>query len=268
MGTKPERWIPGLNNSHRSSAIRLFCFPFAGGGASTYNRWAERERKTFQVWAVQYPGRETRWGEQSFANLPDMVDAIAEDLSPLWEGQFAFWGHSFGGLVAFELSKTLLCRGSQVPERLFISAARAPHLPAREPIHHLPDTEFLRKLCEFEGMSEEVMKSPDLLSVVLPIIRDDFRLFETHHACKIEPLPVPISVFGGLQDTGAPIGDLLAWSSYTTNTFRSRFFPGNHFFAFDVETGGQLARCMAEDLQLAGKKTHAHAPGKGVLVNE
>lgn len=268
MGIKPERWIPGLNNFHCSEAVRIFCFPFAGGGASAFNRWAESDRQSFQVCAVQYPGRETRWGEPAFASVREMVDAVAEDLSALWESPFAFWGHSFGGLVAFELSRNLLRRGFHLPERIFISAARAPHLPIREQIHHLPDAEFLQKLCEFEGMSEEAMGNPDLLSAVLPIVRGDFQLFEQHHADEIEPLPIPISVFGGLQDTEVTIGDVLAWSSHTAKTFRSRFFEGNHFFAFDAQTARQMARCMAEDLQIAAGRPLACIAGKGVLVNE
>jgi medium-chain acyl-[acyl-carrier-protein] hydrolase len=197
-----------------------------------------------------------------------MVDAIAEDLSPLWKDAFAFWGHSFGGLVAFELSRNLLRRGFQLPEHLFISAARAPHLPVREHIHHLPDAEFLQKLREFKGMNEEVLESPDLLSAVLPIVRGDFRLFEQHHPGEIEPLSIPISVFGGLQDTEVTIGDLFAWSSHTTKTFRSRFFDGNHFFAFDPQTGKQVAKCMTEDLQIAGGGSPVRAAEKGVLINE
>ena len=267
MGTKPERWIPGLNNRHCSNAIRILCFPFAGGGASAFNHCAESDRDLFQLCAVQYPGRESRWGEPSFASLRDMVDAMAEDLSPLWEGAFAFWGHSFGGLVAFELSKNLLRCGFHLPECLFISAARAPHLPAREQIHHLPDAEFLQKLREFEGMSEEVMESPDLLSVVLPIVRGDFHLFEQHRADEIKPLPIPISVFGGLQDTEVTVGDVLAWASHTTKTFRSRFFEGNHFFAFDPRTGKQVIKCIAEDLQFSGGAPVSLAQ-KGVLMNE
>jgi medium-chain acyl-[acyl-carrier-protein] hydrolase len=279
MGTNLERWIPGVSKYGRhNETVRIFGFPFAGGGASAFSRYAENVRDGVHVYAVQYPGRETRWGDPPFESLRDMADAIAEDLSSLWKGTFALWGHSFGGVVALELSKNLLRRGGPLPERLLVSACRAPHLPARTPIHSLPDAEFLNKLRDFNGMSKEVLDSPDLLAAVLPIVRKDFQLFEQyiseqHQDGQIEPISIPISVFGGLQDGAVPIGDLLAWSSHTTNAFRSRFFEGGHFFAFEPQTVQEIARCIGEDVQVSKRRMAARGPiaqteQKGVLAYE
>jgi surfactin synthase thioesterase subunit len=243
------RWVKELSTGHEAHATRLFCFPFAGGGASAFAQWASVFPPDVAVCPIQYPGREDRWGEPGFASLEGFVEALAEDLTPHLSGRFAFLGHSFGALVAYELTCALQRRGRPTPLRLFISAARAPHLPPKEPIHELPERDFLNKLCEFDGMPDEVLRSTELLPVVLPIIREDFRLFEQYRFGSASPLPVPISVFGGLGDGNVPIADLLAWSSQTSKAFRSRFLEGHHFFLFDSPS--RIVSYIAEDIEAA-----------------
>jgi surfactin synthase thioesterase subunit len=245
----PARWVKGLRDNLDAGTIRLFCFPFAGGGASAFAGWAASFPNQIAVCPVQYPGREDRWGEPSFSSLKSLVETLADDLEPYWRGRFAFLGHSFGALVAFELARALERRGLPNPVRLFISAVRAPHLPLKESIHELPEQDFLNKLCEFDGMPEAVMRSKDLLEVVLPIIKEDFRLFEQYRFESTPPLPIPISVFGGLRDTNVPVGDLLAWSGQTSKAFRSRFLEGHHFFLFDSQS--KIVSYILEDLEAA-----------------
>ena len=241
----PERWIPGVRRNAATDAVRLICFPFAGAGASVFHPWRERN-DGFEIHAVQYPGRETRWGDPAFDTLDAMVDALREDLSPLWSGTYAFWGHSLGALVAFELTRRLRRLGHVPPCHLFVSGARAPHLPPKDPIHDLPDQEFLTKLADFGGMQPEILENDDLLSVLLPAIRNDFRLLE-RHTLRDEPLLlVPISAFGGLQDENVPVGDLLAWSDHTCSTFRPRFLKGDHFFHLGAVN--DMARYIRQDL--------------------
>jgi len=246
---KPGRWVKGLRENLAADSIRLFCFPFAGGAASAFAGWAASFPKHIAVCPIQYPGREDRWGEPKTASVEKLVEAMANDLEPHLQGRFAFLGHSFGALVAFEFARTLHRRGLPAPLRLFISAVRAPHLPPKESIHELPEKEFLNKLCEFNGMPDEVLRSADLLPLVLPIIREDFRLFEQYRYESAQPIPVPISVFGGLKDENVPVADLLAWSSQTSKVFRSRFLEGHHFFLFDSQS--KIINYIVEDLEAA-----------------
>jgi len=215
----------------RGEDVRLICFPFAGGTASVFEPWSDVP--ALDVYAVQYPGRETRWREPSLPTIDTLVDALVEGISPLCDGSFAFWGHSFGALVAFELTRQFRLRGRPLPCLVIASGARAPHLEPLNRIHHLPEREFLRELITFNGIGRELLENRELLSAVLPVIQDDFRLFEEYSFSQSEPLPMPISAFGGLQDGKVPVGDLLAWSIHTSNTFRPRFLAGSHFFPFD-----------------------------------
>jgi surfactin synthase thioesterase subunit len=245
----PAKWILGSRGSRETDTIYLFCFPFAGGGASVFAKWPSSFPSHITVCPIQYPGRENRWGQPGFASLETLVETMANDLAPFWLGRFAFLGHSFGALVAFELARALSRRGHSAPLRLFLSGARAPHLPPKEPIHELPDQDFLNKLCEYNGMPNEILQSTDLMPVLLPIIREDFRLFEQYRYQSAPLIPVPISAFGGLKDENVPIADLLAWSSQTSKAFRSRFFEGDHFFLFDPQF--KIVSYIVEDLEAA-----------------
>lgn len=237
------RWIPGFHD--RRGDVRLLCFPHAGGGASTFAGWHQYFRR-IAVCPVQYPGRETRWGEAMPDQLQVMVDSIADDLASVWREPFALFGHSFGALVAFELAHALLRRNAGLPLRLFLSGARAPHLPPRPNLHALPDALFLERVSEFNGLPQEVQQNAELIRLMLPILRSDFRLLESHSFKTAAKLPVAISVFGGLSDATAPPGDIVAWSTATTKAFRSRFLAGDHFFLFHAVA--ELAGFMADDL--------------------
>lgn len=245
--SNPARWIATSATAPAAEVLRLYCFPFAGGGASVFRPWLAPAGSEAQICAIQYPGREFRWNDAPFETLGELVDAIATDLDPLWHGNFAFWGHSFGALVAFEVTRRLIRRKRPRPRLLFVSGARAPQLPPRERIHHLPDHEFLARLTRFGGMAPEVTGNQELLNIVLPIVKHDFRLFEEYCFDDERPIDVAISAHGGVQDESVSISDVLAWSSVTSKTFRSRFFDGDHFFPFRAV--GETWRYMRDDLQ-------------------
>jgi len=214
--------------------VRLYCLPFAGGTASSFVSWRNRVPHV-DVRPLEYPGRGGRWNERSAASVRALAESLAADLRPTSAEPYALLGHSFGGLVAFEIARVMRRSGDSLPVRLCLSGARAPHLPLREEIHTLPDEEFLPRLMRYGGVLDEVLRNDDLLELLLPLVRDDFRLFEQHIHCAEEPLPVAISVYGGLRDDAVPMNDILAWREHTTKSFRCRFYPGGHFFLYDAE---------------------------------
>jgi medium-chain acyl-[acyl-carrier-protein] hydrolase len=220
--------IPRPNTSAR---LRLLCFPYAGGGASRFYSWAERLAPDVEVCAIQLPGRETRLGENAFSSLPSLIDSMAPGLEPYLDRAFAFFGHSNGGLVAFELVRWLRRQARALPHQLVVSASSAPQLPHAEPsIHSLPDAEFIEELRRIQGTPESILENRELMQLVLPTLRADFALRETYVYREEKPLPIPITIFRGQDDSEVPASEAEAWVEQTTGSFGVRVFPGDHFF--------------------------------------
>jgi surfactin synthase thioesterase subunit len=227
--------------------LRLFCFPYAGGGASVYRTWAAGLPHDIEVCGVQLPGRETRAREQGYRNLGEMMDALVPAILPALDRPFAFFGHSMGALVSFELTRALAAKTGMRPEHLFLSGAGAPHTPAPAPIHHLPATEFLRELVKLNGIAADALRSPELIRYMLPILRADFTMCETYRYQIGEPLRTLLTVFGGDADPRVSRRRLEAWSDHATMYFSSRTFSGDHFFLKTAQPA--VLRAIAGELQ-------------------
>src|SRR5688500_6938436 len=111
-----------------NARLRLFCFPYAGGGATIYSTWARGLPPEVQVVAVQPTGREGRLAETPYSDLGQLVEAMHRELRPHLDKPFAFFGHSNGGLMAFELARALRRAGGPMPLHLFASGRPAPQL--------------------------------------------------------------------------------------------------------------------------------------------
>jgi surfactin synthase thioesterase subunit len=215
----------------RDAQLRLFCFPHAGGGASTYRGWSTRLPREIEVLPVQLPGREERLGEHAFADLRVLVEHLGTVLQPWLDVPFAFFGHSMGSLIAFELARWLRRAANFEPRHLYVSGHRAPHLPDPGPFFHAqPDravVEELRRLC---GTRPEVLDNAELMQLFLPTVRADLSVCETYAFVPDAPLSCPISVYGGTRDTEASVAELVGWREHTTSDFRLRMFDGDHFY--------------------------------------
>jgi medium-chain acyl-[acyl-carrier-protein] hydrolase len=213
------------------AVLRLFCFPYAGGGASVFRKWSMALPDAVEICAVQLPGRETRLNERPFSCLMSLVEDMSESLLPYLDRPFAFFGHSVGALIAFELARRLRRREGLVPVHLFVSGSSAPQVPNVEsPIHCLPETEFLNRLRRFNGTPPEVFEHRELMDLLTPVLRADFALRETYEYASEPPLSCPISAFGGVEDLDVPLPHIEAWRKETDRTFRLHEFPGDHFF--------------------------------------
>ena len=225
-----DSWI-AFRKPNPQARLRLFCFPYAGTGASIFRTWPDGLPADVEVCPVQFPGRGTRLMETPFTQLSELVQALAQALVSLLDKPFAFFGHSLGALVGFELARQLRRQPGVQPVRLFVSADRAPQIPHRDrPIHALPEGEFLDELRRLNGIPGKVLEEAELMQIMLPILRADFAVYETYVYSTEPPLNCPISIFGGLQDHRVSRGDLEAWRDQTTGSFSSRMFPGDHFF--------------------------------------
>ena len=228
-----SRWIPAKSiRGLGLSECRLFCFPYAGAGASLFRNWREELPASIELVPVQLPGREGRWSEAPYLDLRELARTLALSLRPLLSEPYALFGHSMGGLIAFELACELRRQRVPLPRHLFISGTRAPHVPNRERLlHHLPDALLWKAVMrEYGAAGGQTTLNPEMAPVVLPILRADFRMCETYAPSAKQPLPIPFTVYGGRLDRRVTYADLLSWNSYTHRRFRMELFPGGHFF--------------------------------------
>lgn len=232
-----------------AAAVRLFCFPYSGAAASIYYPWADQLPASIEVCPVQLPGHGTRLQEPLATRLAPQVEALAAGLAPAFDRPFAFFGHSMGALLSFELARYLRWQGRPGPTHLFVSGHGAPHLPDRNPpLHALPDDQFVVKLRELNGTPEEVLHHQELLQLLIPVLRADFAVCETYVYQPEPPLNCPISAYGGLGDGYVNREELAAWREQTTGSFSLRMFPGDHFYLNTPSNRTHLLMALAREL--------------------
>lgn len=164
--------------------------------------------------------------------MPPLIWALAHALHPYLDTRpFAFFGHSMGGFVSFEMARHLRAQGHPGPLQLFVAAQRAPQLPDPDPpVYHLPHAEFIEKLRTLNGTPHEVLQNAEVLEIAMPLLRADFAVCETYQYVDGPPLSSPIQAFGGVADQEISHAQLSAWHHQTTSTFSLRMFAGDHFF--------------------------------------
>lgn len=227
--------------------LRVFCFPYAGGSASIFRRWQEQFSAQIELVPVQLPGRESRIQEAPFTQLEPLVQSLAQAIRPYLNKPYVFFGHSMGGLVSFELTRELRRQRLATPLHLMVSARRAPQLPDRDPpIHALPEAEFLEEIRSLKGTPEEILHNDDIMQMMVPILRADFSVCETYTYTQEEPLPCPITAFGGRLDDEIGKDELAAWKEHTRAFFRLQMFEGDHFYLHSERD--QLLQAMAQSL--------------------
>jgi medium-chain acyl-[acyl-carrier-protein] hydrolase len=225
-----DKWLP-FRRPNPAARLRLFCLPFAGGGASVYRPWDSGLPLTVELCAVQPPGRETRFREPAYTRMAPLIADLADAIEPLLDLPAAFYGHSMGALTAFELSRELRRRDKPLPVRLIAGGRRAPDRPLRgAPLHALPDVEFRMELKRLNGTRSAVLENDDLMRVLLPVLRADFTAHESYEYSEEPPLDCPILTVTGADDTLCPPAELAGWRRHTRAAFEARVVPGDHFF--------------------------------------
>lgn len=245
--TPTTPWIAYTRPNPRAR-LRLFCFPYAGGGASIYRAWVNELPPEVDVYPVQLPGREGRLRQAPLTGMAPILKEMLPALLPFMNLPFALFGHSMGAIISFELARALQRDHGLTPAGLFVSGHRAPTVPDRSHhLHDLPDAEFVEELRRFNGTPEMVLQHAELMQLMLPVLRADFTLVETYAYAPGEPLACPLTAFGGLKDEETTREDLEPWRNETRGGFGLRMFPGGHFFIH--ESKGQVLRSLAQDLQ-------------------
>jgi len=250
------RWPP-----RPAAAVRLFCFPYAGGSAALYRSWSDA-LPALDVCAVELPGHGARRAEPPAPDLAALVDALAGGLAPLLDRPFALFGFSFGALVAFELARRL--RRERRPEPVALVACSFPAPQATPPLPG-PETSddellaFLGSLAAGPGELGFRLDDPELLAFWLPVLRGDLRLYASYRYVDEPPLDCPLAVFGGSADPLLRAADLGRWEEQTTAAFWLQLLPTGHYF---------LHSHRALLLRLVAKQLAAIAPGAASAAEE
>jgi len=216
----------------RDASMRLFCFHYAGVGASVYRQWGFNLPASVEVAAIQLPGRANRLAEPPIADVPSLIDALVSNLGPHLKGRFAFFGHSMGAVVAHELAHALRDRGLLSPSHLIVSGRKAPTVRNRfSLLQHLPDNLFVAEINNrYGGIAPEILQHQEIMDLLLPCLRADITALENFSVPARAPLDIPITVFGGDSDRQTPVEDLQAWGEETSAGCDVQVFPGGHFY--------------------------------------
>ncbi len=263
-----SQWLP-LLKPDRQTRLRLFCFPFAGGGAQFFYPWAELLNADIDVCPIMLPGREKMIRSQPYGDMQQLVPVLTEHLQTAMDIPFVFFGHSMGALIAYNVACYLAHRGKTLPLHIFCSAMYPPrHLPTEPVVHNLPRADFIKALKTFNGTPQSVLEREELMEVMLPYLRADFQLIETYRHREYSTLPVPFSVYGGAEDT-ITRRDLLLWKEETSSSFQCKIFPGDHFY---LNNPRQLLQHMNKELHrltvqienTSSNYHHSHRPRLGL----
>jgi medium-chain acyl-[acyl-carrier-protein] hydrolase len=229
------------------AALRLFCFPYAGGSASIFRQWAQSLPAGVEVCAIQLPGRGSRLLEPAITRIPRLITAMAPALLPYLDKPFAFFGHSMGNIISLELARYLRRKLKIEPVHVFVSGSRAPQLPDTEPrSYDLPEADFIKYLRRLNGTPTEILEHPELMGLLLPVLRADFELVQTYAYAHAKPLACPITAFGGLLDKEVGRRRLEAWREQTAAHFSLNMVPGDHFFIHESQS--LLLATLSEEL--------------------
>ncbi|GAB6988511.1 thioesterase II family protein [Paenibacillus pini] len=214
--------------------VKLICIPYAGGTSSSYIRWAKYLHPGIEMINVELAGRGKRFGEPLYSAFEEAVNdvflQIKRHIEP--DVDYALFGHSMGSWISYELYYKLLEEGYPLPFHLFFSGRRAPHLVKKpDGYWKLPESEMVELLLRYGGVSREFMEDPQLLELIMPMVRADFRITEEYvYQDKNIKLGCGVSVFTGRNDVDIPISDMYGWRDLSAQSCQVYEFAGNHFF--------------------------------------
>ncbi|MBB5865962.1 alpha/beta fold hydrolase [Xanthomonas sp. 3058] len=227
--TLDHPWLVRASREQRPRT--LYAFPYAGGDAQAYSGWATRLDPSIEWITLELPGR-GRCPATVYADIQAFVQALV----PLFadsQKPFAFFGHSFGGLLSFLICRALAERGLPLPRGLILSGCKAPACfePLAQPA--LSDAEVLALIRAYGGTPETVLNNRALMSFFLPTIKADLTLVRSYRWQPQPRLPIPLLILSGRQDPTHGLDVAQGWRDETSGETTFQTFEGGHFFIRD-----------------------------------
>lgn len=227
--------------------FRLYCFHHAGGNGLNFRQWQGKLSSAIEVCAIQLPGRGQRMAEQPLSDLFEVVKALAPVIAQQSNLPFAFFGHSMGALLAYELARYCQLHALPTPTALFVSGSPAPqYRKAPRGLHKLDDDALISELAKYDGTPAEVLQHKELMSMILPIVRTDFAMLDAYQHFPAPLLTMPITVLAGKKDQHTTPEQIDGWAKETSNLCRIQWFEGGHFFIHDESDA--VLDCVTADL--------------------
>ena len=249
-----NRWLV-INRLNPRAQVRLFAFPFAGGGAATFRPWADQLDPDIELVAIEPPGRQTRIDEAPIHEIESLLQQLVPELLPFVDKPFAVYGHCLGALTLFETVRRLIGEHGVAPMHIFVSGARPPDelqrhqefetdlierllkLPGYnvfEPIHRQPDDIFSEAIRRFNVLAtESLVQDPELRRLILPAIRAEFAMASNYRYEPEPPWDVPITCLTGVHDTYVSAENARSWGRFTKKRFQLFTLDSEHFIVVD-----------------------------------
>lgn len=210
--------------------LRLFCFPPAGAGATFFHSWKHLVPRQIAVEPLELPGRGARFREPLVRNVADLASDLALTIEAADDVPCAFFGHSFGALLAFEVA-TRLREPARRPLVIFLSACPAPHrIPERQKLHRLPDQDLVHVLERLNGTARDLLASTEFMSLLLPILRADLEAFECYDVGSGHISEINLVLMCGTRDNEISLMEMKSWQAYFDRACVLQPLPGDHFY--------------------------------------
>jgi surfactin synthase thioesterase subunit len=242
-GTRDD-WVRRFHPAS-PDATRLVCFPHAGGSASFYLPFSAKVAPELEVFAIQYPGRQDRRLERRMEDIGELADNIFQALRSMTDRPLAFFGHSMGAILAYEVALRLE-RDGTVLRHLFASGRRAPSRQRLERVHEQDEKGVIAELRLLSGTDSSILSDAEMIEMIMPAIKSDYRAIESYRHRPGQELTCPVTALVGDSDPRVSVDDAKAWGDHTAAAFDLRVLPGGHFYL--VDQAPTLTRLIPEVL--------------------
>lgn len=225
-----HRWLPYRMARTDEPSARLFCMHVAGGSARMFLPWRKLLPHWIELCAVQLPGRERRIAEPLNTEVSEVTADFLGCVGHLLDRPFVLFGHSMGGLLAYDCAREIQERQLRRPSAVIVSATRAPDTARRSDWYGSNDVELVDLLVTMGGVTREVFDNLELRSILLAIFRADLALCDRYRLNGRGGIHAHLLALAGTRDRVAPPESVRGWQRYAFGSFEYKEVGGGHFF--------------------------------------